>query len=73
MPYTGAVVVDAEAEPHLTGNTFAHNAGGTMAEARTYHRGDVITSAIDCHQSGYARIDAPVGEPFQIEFHIEMA
>jgi hypothetical protein len=44
---------------------------GTMAEAQTFHIGDVLEAPAECHTSGYMRIDAPVGQTFHVEVTVE--
>jgi hypothetical protein len=41
--------------------------GDTMADAPTYAVGDAISSPVQCHTSGYAKVQAEAGAPYQLE------
>lgn len=42
-----------------------------MAEAPLFGKGETLNAAVECHNSGYMKMDIPAGEPFQIDVTID--
>lgn len=41
-----------------------------MHDAQIFHVGESITTPVECHASGYMKVDAPTGEAFQLDVEI---